>query len=158
VKLRHINAIIVILVVAMAGLAASCAGKNSPKAQSAMVADYGAKLLDAVKVAQDAVIKAEANRALSTEKARMAMVIFKKIGDASQQLAQELRLYAALDRGSAEAQTKAEVIQNYLKNIDDLVLDVLIPIDQDPVREQLSGLLKHINQLITTITLELSKR
>jgi hypothetical protein len=153
ISLKQIG--LVYLLMSLLLLSISCAGKTPPTI-ARDTAQRGEMLMNAVHAVQKEVIAAESRKAIPTEAARRSMEVFKKVGDAGQEVANGLDSLVTLTAGSTEAASVVQRVQAALAVVDSGILEALVPIGDEATRNQVVQLAREVNKIATEIQLVLA--
>lgn len=151
------NLVVIGVLVLVATMNASCAGKNPPTI-ARDVAVNGKALTDAVDAVQKVIIDAEAKGSISRNAAVTSMEAIKKTLAYSQEVATALNTLTTVTAGSGEEATLLEKVEATLALVSSGLLDSIAPISNDATRQQVAKLATAVTNIVGEINRQLIRR
>lgn len=132
----------------------ACAGKDRPTVV-ASIANHGTTLMQTIKVTQQAVIDAEAQKIIPRNAAVASMETFREIGAKGEEVAKLLNVLLALPGNSPEVPTTIDRIQQALTLIQSQLFTALVPIGDEATRAQVGRLAAEVSKTILILNREI---
>lgn len=145
--------IVVLLLCAAASTAATCGG-HGPDVVVTRVAEYGVKVVQIGRTAQDTLIKAQAGNfpGVTEETTAKAMVQFRNLGAVLEKLANALDAYDALTTTNTAARLASIAdIEQLMKQARGLTMAVLVFVPNQELAQQLTTLFGNLEDLFFQI-------
>jgi hypothetical protein len=116
------------------------------------IAAYGTQVTNAVRAVQSVVITAEAAQLLPTDKARVVIGVTRELGLKAQMLADGLTELQAVTGDDISKRAVLAKVGIIVRAMNDLVLQVIVPVDNVQLREQLRVVLTEVSGLLITVS------